>query len=178
MKNFIPSLLIVVGYLNGAGLSCLAQVPGVPRPNLPGRPGLNSPSAPDSPETLSANYQVTFSATAEGKALGELSMLTCSPQVSVSGPLNSGMTPTTFTVNGTLGEKDGELLFSYGIGFSLPVTSTTISPKTEGQPVVSNIQYQQHSSQGMLRMKPGTAYEVLKAAGAVYTITISPVPSK
>jgi hypothetical protein len=44
--------------------------------------------------------------------------------------------------------------------------------------VVSNIQYQQHSSQGMLRMKPGTAYEVLKAAGAIYTITISPVPSK
>jgi hypothetical protein len=178
MKNLIPSLLIVVGYLNAAGLSCLAQVPGVPRPNLPGRPGLNSPSAPDSPETLSANYQVTFSATAEGKALGELSMLTCSPQVSVSGPLNSGMTPTTFTVNGTLGEKDGELLFSYGIGFSFPVTSSTISPKTDGQQVVSTIQYQQHSSQGMLRMKAGTAYEVLKAAGAVYTITISPVPSK
>jgi hypothetical protein len=178
MKNLISNLLLVIVSLHSAELSSLAQATGVPRPNLPGRPGLGSPSAPDSPETLSSNYQVTFSATAEGKAIGELSMLTCSPQVSVSGPLNSGMTPTTFTVNGTLTEKDGELLFSYGIGFSFPVTSSTISPKTDGQQVVSTIQYQQHNSQGMLRIKPGTAYEVLKAAGAVYTITISPVPSK
>lgn len=140
------------------------------------RPGLDSP--PTSPETLSTNYQVTFSASSEGKPLGELSMLTCSTEVSVSGPLNSGMTPTSFTLTGSLTEKDGELLLRYGIGFSFPVTTSTLSSKPDAQQTVSTIQYQQHSSQGMLRMKAGTPYEVLKAAGVVYTITITRAPTK
>ena len=105
-------------------------------------------------------------------------MLTCSPEVSVSGPLNSGTTPTSFTVTGSLTEKDSELLFRYGIGFSFPATTSSISSKPNAPPVASNIQYQQHSSQGMLRMKAGTPYEVLKAAGVVYTITITQAPTK
>ena len=177
MKTSLSSLLFVVAVVLSGNLSSLAQTPGLPRQLIPNRPARSAPSAPASPETLSTNYQITFSATSEGKQLGELSMLTCSPEVSVSGPLNSGTTPTTFTVTGSLTEKDGELLFRYGIGFSFPVTTSTTSSKPDG-PVSSSIQYQQHSSQGMLRMKADTPYEVLKAAGVVYTITITQAPTK
>lgn len=177
MKTSFPSLLLAVAVVLSGTLSSPAQAPGLPRPNLPSGPAASVPSAPATPETLSTNYLITFSATAEGKALGELSMLTCSPEISVSGPLNSGIAPTSFTVTGSLTEKDGELLFRYGIGFNFPVTTSTASSKPDGA-VLSNIQYQQHSSQGMLRMKAGTPYEVLKVAGAVYTITITQAPTK
>ena len=145
---------------------------------MPGRPGTNVPSVPAAAEVLGVNYQISFSATSEGKSVGELSMLTCSPDISVSGPLNSGATPTSFTVRGSLSEKDDELLFRYGINFSVPITTSALTSKQDGQAIVSNIQYQEHNSQGMLRMKAGTPYEVLKAGGAIYTITITPVPKK
>jgi hypothetical protein len=195
MKPPSPTLLIVGLLLVGASINCFSQVPlpGQPGPGrpvtvqpppgrpvtgqmgLPVRPGasFNSPSEPTAPDMLSTNYQVTFSAVADGKALGELTMLTCSPQVSVSGPLNSGPTPTNFTVSGSLAEKEGDLLFTYGIGFRYPVTTAMTSPAPGAPPVTSNIEYQEHSSQGMLRMKVGTQYEVLKAAGVIYTIIIS-----
>lgn len=128
------------------------------------------------------NYLLTFSALAEGKSLGELTMLTCSPQVSVAGPLDSGATPTSFMVAGTLAEKDADLLFSYKIDFSYPVATAAANPSPNNNslplPGTGNRQYQQHSSQGMLRMKPGTAYEVLKAGGVVYSVTISAPPKK
>lgn len=143
---------------------------------LPPEPGNSSSGAQHSETTsLSSNYRITFSGISGDKSLGELSTLTCSPDVSVSGPLNATDTPTTFTVSGGLQEKDGELLFSYNIGFSLPVSTSTFSPPpNQAAPRVTSIQYQQHSSTGMLKMKPGKAYEVLKSAGIVYTITIAP----
>lgn len=177
MKTSLPSLSVVLAIVLCGSPFSLAQSPVLPRLNMPGRPTASAPSAPTSPDTLSTNYQITFSATSEGKTHGELSLLTCSPEVSVSGPLNSGTTPTSFTVTGALTEKEGELLFRYGIAFSFPITTSTISSKPDG-PVAANIQYQQHSSQGMLRMKVGTPYEVLKASGVVYTITITQAPTK
>ena len=172
MKKSLPTLLF-------AGLLTLGVCPIASAQNVtPGmpvarRPSLNSPPAQVPVEALSTNYQVTFSGTSEGKPLGELSMLTCSPDISVNGPLNAGQTPTTFTVEGALTEKEGELLFRYSIGFSVPITP----PNGDGQ-VRQSISYQQHSTQGMLRMKAGTAYEVLKSGGVVYTIMIAPAPTK
>ena len=172
MKTSCP-ILLLAGLLALGVCSIASAQNRLPVAPMSARPGFVSQTAPTPPEMLSTNYQVTFAATSEGKPLGELSMLTCSSEVSVSGPLNSGMTPTSFTVTGSLNEKDGELLFRYGIGFNYPVTTSTISSKPDGA-VSSNVQYQQHSSQGMLRMKAGTPYEVLKAAGVIYTITITP----
>lgn len=160
---FIVGLVLVAG----SQLGFAQNRPGVPQP---GRPVLvGASSSVNESEVLSTNYQVTFSGASEGKSLGELTLLTCSPQISVSGPLASGPAPTLFTVIGTLSEKEGDLILSYSISYSFPVTSTP----APGQNAVTNTQYQQHSSQGMLRMKAGTAYEVLKAAGVTYTITIS-----
>ncbi|GEP42221.1 hypothetical protein BGE01nite_15120 [Brevifollis gellanilyticus] len=143
-------------------------------------PGSQAPAKPD---TLSKNYLITFSTTTNGKPVGELTMLTCSPQVSVSGPLDSGPSPTSFGVAGELAEDEGLLLFTYNIDFSYPVvtavaTGAVAPPQAVpapgfAQPMSASVQYQQHRSQGMLRMKIGTPYEVLKAAGVTYTVVIS-----
>jgi|GEM_PF-3256830 hypothetical protein len=172
MKTSRPTLLFA-GLLT-LGVCSIASAqnasPGMPGPR---RPNLISPPTLVPVEALSTNYQVTFSGASEGKPLGELSMLTCSPEISVNGPLNAGQTPTTFMVEGSLTEKEGELLFRYNIGFSVPITP----PNGNGQGHQS-ISYQQHTTQGMLRMKAGTPYEVLKSGGVVYTIMIAPAPTK
>jgi hypothetical protein len=121
---------------------------------------------------LKSNYRITFSGVSGDKPLGELSALTCAPRIELSGPLSASERPANFTVSGTLSEKEGEMIFLYQIGFSVP---SSVPP---GVPGAGNIQYQQHSSSGTLRMKPGKSYEVLKCGGNVYTISISPESDK
>ena len=137
-----------------------------------------------SPETLTKNYQITFAATSEGKALGELSAFSSSPEISISGPLNSDRLPRLLDVTGSLAEKDGEILFRYHIDCKIPVNTSNIttSGNTPSGGTASatsqSFEYVTQSSQGMLRMQAGTPYEVLKAAGDVYTVTITQGPVK
>ncbi len=136
-------------------------------------PGLQVPSTQQA-ETLSTNYRVTFSGKSEEKPLGTLSTLTCSTEILLSGPLNSSDTPTNFSVTGTLEEKDGMILFSYSIGFRVPVI-TTSQPNQPPQPVgYRSVEYQDHSSRGTLKMKPGKIYDVLVSGGNTYSIVVAP----
>lgn len=176
---------LALASLTPAGVSAQNALPGQPgqlRPvaipqvrRLPNASGV-SPEV----ETLSGNYRVAFSGVGEdGKPLGELVALTCAPRLTVSGPLNSGPTPTAFTVGCSLAEKEGDvLLMTYQIGFRYPVTTSVAADSQKNGASFSNVAYQDHSAEGMLRMKPGTAYEVLKAAGVTYTITISKAETK
>ena len=47
-----------------------------------------------------------------------------------------------------------------------------------GAPVQTNFQFQNHTTSGSLLMRPGQAYEILRAGGATYTVTITPEPDK
>lgn len=151
------------------------RVPAVP--SAPFARSLSDPFAEteQKPETLSSNYRFTFSGKSDEKSLGELSALTCSRKINLSGPLNSSETPTMFTVSGTLEEKDGLLIFSYSIGYRAPlIISRSGQPGQPNPPGYTSIQYQDHSSQGTLRIKPGKAYELLRSGGCVYSITVTP----
>ena len=148
------------------------QQVGLPVSPNSGRQRINASSSSAEADTLKSNYRITFSGVSGDKTLGELSALTCAPRIELSGPLSASERPANFTVSGTLSEKEGEMIFLYQIGFSVP----SILPP--GVPGAGNIQYQQHSSSGTLRMKPGKSYEVLKCGGNVYTISISPESDK
>ena len=137
-------------------------------------PGGNPTS--EQSEALSTNYRITFSGKSDGKSLGELSTLTCARKTTISGPLNSSDTPTTFTVSALLEEKDGLLLFTYSIGFRVPIT--TMRPPQPGQPPSPSFQYQDHTSQGTLKMKPGKTYDLLKSGGNIYSIVVAPEEDK
>jgi hypothetical protein len=87
--------------------------------------------------------------------------------------------PATFSVSGTLTEKEGAILFLYQIAFSVPSTSAVGTNVVQpGVGIISNTSYQSHSTSGTLLMKPGKVYEVLKCGGNIYTITISPEADK
>lgn len=127
---------------------------------------------------LSVNHRLAFSAKDGDKEIGEISLLTCSPDVSVNGPLGISDFQSHVTVSGSLTEEqDGGITLRYEIGFSVPV-KLAIPAAAPGTPGASNVQYQNHSSQGMLRMKAGKAYEVLRVGRVVYSITIAPEPDK
>jgi len=129
------------------------------------------------PEILSTNYRITFSGKSGEAAIGELSALTCSKSILIDGPLNSSDTPTTFSITGTLEEKEGSLILCYSLGYRVAVVSGTQSPQP-GQPPqpgsYRSVQYIDHSSKGTLKMKPGQAYELLKAGGNTYSIIVAP----
>lgn len=127
---------------------------------------------PQQPEAFQTNYRVSFSGKSDDKSLGELSTLTCAREISITGPLNSSSPPTIFAVSGTLDEKDGFLIFTYTIGFRVP-TVLAQSP-AQPQPQPTRVEYQEHSSKGALRMKPGKVYELLKAGGNIYSIVVAP----
>jgi hypothetical protein len=131
---------------------------------------------------LSQNYQITLSVTAHDKALGELSLLTCSPTVAVEGTIDLTENPTAITLRGGLVEKEGGVLvFNYSLLFTLPIVTNSQAPGPvqPGMPanMARNVQYQQHSASGAIRMKPGNSYEVLKAAGRTYSLSIT-LPKK
>ncbi len=142
---------------------------------MPGIAG-NANGEPIKP--LTGNYRLSFTGKAGEKALGELSALTCSPRVSVAGPLDASEIPTSFEVTGTIAEREGGLIyFDYQILFSVPVPQQTHAAKENG-PVTTNYSYQRHSCTGSLLMKPGKAYDILKAGGATHSVTITPEADK
>lgn len=138
----------------------------------PSRPA----STPQQTETFNTNYRVTFSGKSGDESLGELSTLTCAPNISISGPLKSSNTPILFTVPGILEERNGLLIFTYSIDYSSAILTTQGSRLC--QPQMSNIQYQDHSSKRALKMKPGKTYELLKSGGNIYSIVVAPENDK
>jgi hypothetical protein len=121
-------------------------------------------------KSLASNYRVALKATTADKEVGELSILSCSPSVSIKGPLSTSEMPTTLDFSGTLEEREGgTLLLSYTLGFQAPKPISTGGPPG----TVHNIAYENQGATGSLILKVGTAYEVLRMAGVTYTITIS-----
>lgn len=170
----LPLALVV---LSVSGVIADGQQP-VPPP----RPIAMPPSPPraetrQEPEILSRNYRITFSGKSGETAIGELSALTCSKNILMDGPLDSSEAPTTFSITGTLEEKEGSLVLSYSLSYRVAMVSGTQSPPP-GQPPqpggYRSVQYMNHSSQGALKMKPGQAYEILKAGGHTYSIIVAP----
>lgn len=141
-------------------------------------PPVPSSQVPEQAETLNTNYRVTFAGKSDNKSLGEISTLTCSKNFLISGPLNSFDTPTTLSVSGTLEEKHGLIILNYSILLRVPVVAST-QPVPAVPPGSSrSVQYQDHSSQGTLKMKPGKTYDLLKSGGNIYSIVLAPENEK
>lgn len=184
------ALPLTVVVLSASSLLALGQQPGQPVQLRP--PGGRSPTDPfaetqQEPVTLSTNYRITFSGKSGEAAIGELSALTCSKNILISGPLSSSDTPTTFTISGTLEEKNGLLILSYSLGYRVAVFSGSQSPQPgqpqpPGQPPpragYSSVQYMDHSSNGILKMKPGQTYDLLKVGGNTYSVIVTPESDK
>lgn len=181
------ALPLAVVVLSASSLLALGQQP--PQPQRQPRVLVRPPADPfaetqQEPETLSTNYRITFSGKSGEGAIGELSALTCATQITMSGPLSSSDTPTSITVSGTLEEKDGLLIFKYTLAYTVAMVFEDRSPQPQipGQPpkVVQgrSVQYRDHSAQGILRMKPGQAYDLLKSGGNTYSIIVAPEPEK
>jgi hypothetical protein len=184
MKKSPFALPLTVVVLSASSLLTLGQQPPQPGQPRPGRPPAD-PFAENQqePETLSANYRITFSGKSGEEAIGELSVLTCSKKITLSGPLSSSDTPTTFTITGTLEEKDGLLILNYSLSYRVAVvmgdqSSQPGQPQLPGQPPqparYRSVQYMDHSTQGALKMKPGQNYDLLKAGGNTYSIIVAP----
>jgi hypothetical protein len=180
---FALPLTIVV--LSASSLLALGQQPpqrGQPQPRIVGRgPATPYAETPQEPETLSTNYRITFSGKSGEGAIGELSALTCSKNIVISGPLNSSDTPTTFNISGTLEELDGLLILNYSVSYTVAVVTST-GPTPPGQPTPPGgyraVQYREHSSKGTLKMNPGQTYDFLVTGGNTYSIVVRPEVDK
>lgn len=163
---------------------------------LPARAELGRSAPPSqAAPTLSTNYRLKLTANSGDKALGEISLLTCSPNIDASGfldkPADATLPATTLTLRGKIAEQEGgALLVTYTFGLSTPVVSRTVLPPRRAEAgagatdakaeprsaVTSMISYREHFSNGALRMQPGKSYELVTMAGTVYSLTLSPEP--
>jgi len=141
---------------------------------LPPIPAAGHQPVKDAQAALSGNFRFTLSGTKGETTLGELSVLSCSPRLSVSGPLDASDFPTQFTVDGTITEQGELLRFDFAIGFQVAMVSSQMTTATPPVAVSKNIQWHQHQCEGSLLMKPGKSYEVLKAAGVTYSLVLVP----
>lgn len=157
----------------------LGQGAAPPQPGfnrIPVRPGIVSPGGQSNQQSsdsslLSSNFRLTFSGVSGEKNLGQLSVLTSSPRVQVSGPLSAEDPNTIFSIEGTLSEKEGALIFTYSIQFTVRAQQPAA---VGGTPGTQSTYYVEHRVSGTLRMNPGEVYEVLKSGGNAYTVSISP----
>lgn len=131
-------------------------------------PPNNATNKPAEELHLKQNYRLVVSRTqADGSSVA-LSVLSCSPRPEITGPLDMAGKQGTIRIAGTLAESEEGLLFSYGLGMSIPMQ------QQEGNN--PNIRYQDLSASGSLRMQPGKVYEVLKADGTTITLSLTPEP--
>ncbi len=166
-----------------------------------------APPLPLSAPTLSTNYRLTLTAKSGDKALGEISVLTCSSAIEASGFLAKqadDIAATTLSIRGTLTEQEGgSLMLGYTFGVVTPVVSQSLSSysgsssqragsgsKTAGSKADSEATPEPRGSvsrtfgskdcvsSGALRVKAGSTYELVTMGGATYSITISPEPQK
>ncbi len=194
-------LLSAALILLAAGTSAHAQVP---------RRTSNEAPAPEplSAAILSTNYRLTLAAKSGDKALGEISVLTCSKNIEASGmldlPADIEHPSTLLSIRGTLTEQEGgALMLAYSFGVNTPLVSQSMStfggsaakrPEADAKPgdakaaaepkpemrgnVSSSITYKDHNTSGSVRVKAGSTYELVTMAGVVYSLTISPEPQK
>ena len=171
-------------------------------------PSDGAPPPPLSAPTLSSNYRLTLTAKSGDKALGEISVLTCSSAIEASGflakPADDIFPATTLSIRGTLTEQEGgSLMLGYTFGVVTPVVSQSMTnysgsssqrsgsgsktgdakadsdAKPEPRGNISrSFIYRDHISSGALRVKAGSTYELLTTGGVVYSLTISPEPQK
>lgn len=180
MDTSLPAIRVAL--LVWISAACLAfsqgntPAPGGARRLLMPNPNANTSTKAAKP--LSSNYRITFAGKCGEQPIGELSSLTCSPVVYISGPLDASTTPTSFDVKGSVSEREGGLIFfEYQIGFQVPVTMSThtTTPKGDGPGTsTSTVQYQNHTCSGSILMKPSKAYEILKAGGCTHAVMITP----
>ena len=145
----------------------------VPPPGMP----VASRSDGSAPATrlLKTNYRLTLAARANDKPLGEISYVTCATTTTVAGPISSDKATTTILATGELTEReDGTLLWDYSLRFNMPAATGLQIEPGQNQPAYANIQYSNHETRGSLILRPGKACELLKVAGAAYTVTITP----
>lgn len=178
-KSLFYRVLIILSFSGMTGVIAQNNTPTVRKTILP--PSVRAQASPaatgNSTQLLKSNYRVVIEATkGEDQSMGKLSLLTCSANVNVDGPLDSELTPSSMSLVGTLEEHGDVLVFAYKLGLTTPVASS-IQRSSGDKPVVSNIQYRSWSGSGTLRMKVGQPYVVLVSGGARYSITITPESS-
>jgi len=164
--------------VNSLPLSAQIPVPSgnrLPQPGMAPQP-LSRRSINTAEPLLSTNYRITFAGKAVDKPKGEISTLSCAAEFQVSGPMDDSSTPASLLLSGTLAEQeDGTLVFTYNVGLSVPVTTSPgAAGKEPAAPQVfkGNTQYSQHQATGILRVKPGKSYDLIKIAGVTYALTI------
>jgi len=186
--------------LLAAGPSAHAQAQAL----APRRLSNDAPAPPSlSAPTLSSNYRLTLAAKSGDKALGAVSVLTCSKSIDASGmldkPADENLPAAMLSLRGTLMEEEGgALLLNYSFGVSTPVvsqmmtSSAALSVKRQEADakagdakvesprgtVSSTISFRDYTSSGSVRVKAGSTYELVTMAGVVYSLTISPEPLK
>ncbi len=133
------------------------------------------------PETtmLGANYRIAITTTVNGKKQSELAVLTCSSPFQISGfaiePTADDVKGEPLTLRGALAEQaDGSLKLSYDMRVDTPVPMQTIGLAGTAESLTSTFQYKKTGAMGMLLLKPGQSYEVMKISGMVCAITLTP----
>lgn len=174
LSRFLVGSLLVVA-LSPVWVKGQNAVPG--KRTLLMQQGVSSQGGGNKAVTLSANYTVTLTVLLEDKPVGEVVVLTASPQIQTSVPLDVKNAQASVAANGELSEgENGKMVFVYSLGFSVPVvTKSGVQPQAPNNvpvPIVGNIQYQQHQSSGSVLAKLGRPYDLLKAGGYVYRVTI------
>lgn len=151
------------------------NAPGANRQRLLIQPGAPSQGGESKAATLSANYTVTLTVLQDDKPVGEVVVLTASPKIVTNVPLDVKNAQASVSASGELSEgENGKMVFVYSLGFSVPVvTKSVVTPQAGGGvPMPGNVQYQQHQSSGSVLAKLGRPYDLLKAGGYVYRVTI------
>ncbi len=133
---------------------------------------------------LPVNYRVTLIHRDGEKTLGELSTLTCSPNVMVDGTLDaSGILvagsriPIIGFVRGTMRDENGVIVFAYTVGMQMPVPTQVVSTPAAGA-TTATIQYKDVRCTGTLHMKPGKSYEVFQTGGRTFSLCVTPESDK
>ena len=196
MKIPLPALVVAAVALPLSLLPAQAQrqprprvippgaVPAVAPPMVPGQPGRqHNDGEPRDASILSKNHRVRITAKTGDQVTGEVSCLTCWPQIQVDGNLGEKNPPTSFSFSGSLDEKDsGESVLTYRIAIRAPVEMQRNVPASvpggpSPQPMVS-YEYRELSCQGAILMKPGQTYDVYQSGGTTYSLTVTPEPNK
>ncbi|RME90932.1 MAG: hypothetical protein D6766_12575 [Verrucomicrobia bacterium] len=169
MKQTFSPLSFVAALLLSAAPLAWAQAQGT----VPQRRGVVALGR-SSAKPLSQNYEITVSVTSAGRVVGEMRQLTCSPQLSFSGPLSLAPTAFSLSLYGSLTEENASLLLEYRIGLTSPAVTVTTSPSSAPRAV--STQQAQQTCEGMLRVKLDTSYQLLKVGDLACALTISKAP--
>jgi hypothetical protein len=139
--------------------------------------------APPEAKLLGSNYRIAITATTNGKAAGEVSVLTCSSAIQMDGilsmPTEANRHGAELIMRGWLAEQEGGALkLSYSIGLTKSFPNQVLARTGDSEPVSTSISVKKFGSTGMLLLQSGKSYVILKITDVVYSISIIPVPLK